>query len=182
MPIEKIFHVNIVVRDLDRSLPFYRDILGMRIAEPIFIGEGPPMGGIGLGAEAYGFRSERDVKVRGVFLRFGNDETEAFIDLLEFIQPRSIGGPYSTLHNIGIARIALKVSDIDQSYKELLSKGVKFITPPVRVLIGENYLADIRYCCFYDPDGTILELYGPGGSSSRSGGGRASGPKAKSKR
>lgn len=161
MQIERIFHVNIVVRDLERSLKWYQEVLGMKVAEPVFDGEGPAMSGIGLGAEAYGVSSKDGVKVRGAFLRFGDDPNAAFIDVLEFIRPRSVGGAYPSLHNIGIARIALKVADIDASYEELLEKGVKFVGPPCPVTIGENYLADIRYCCFYDPDGTILELYGP---------------------
>jgi predicted enzyme related to lactoylglutathione lyase len=53
------------------------------------------------------------------------------------------------------------VEDINAAYDRLRKKGVKFITPPVPVEIGEELLSGVKYSCFYDPDGTILELYGP---------------------
>ncbi len=165
MPAEfqRIFHVNVCVRDLDRSLKWYQEVLGMKIVEGPFAGEGPEQRGIGLGAEAAGVDSETEVKIRGAFLRWGDDEREAMIDLLEFVNPPPTGRPYETLHNVGIARIALGVKDIDEAYRDLMSKGVEFITPPVSVsnVEGANdLLAGISYCCFYDPDRTILELYG----------------------
>ena len=160
---ERIFHVNICVTDLDRSLKWYQEVLGMKVVEGPFMGEGPAMRGIGIGAESVGVDSKTAVKVRGAFLRWSDNEHEAVIDLLEFINPRPVGAPYETLHNIGIARIALGVKDVDAAYEDLKSKGVKFITPPVSISNMEgaqSLLSEIAYCCFYDPDRTILELYG----------------------
>jgi catechol 2,3-dioxygenase-like lactoylglutathione lyase family enzyme len=159
---DRIFHINIVVRDLDRSLAFYTDVLGMKLIEPPWDNEGPGQSGIGLGAEGYGVNPATEVHVRFAFLQFGDNPNGALIDLLEFIRPRSIGGPPTTLFNVGIARIALKVDNVDDAHKELQSKGVKFVTPPVTVAIRPGVLNNVRYCCFYDPDGTILEIYSDG--------------------
>jgi catechol 2,3-dioxygenase-like lactoylglutathione lyase family enzyme len=158
--IDRIFHVNIVVRDLDRALDFYTNALGAHIVDGPHSGEGAPMLGISHGAPMWGV-DPNEVKVRFAFLRFGGQDDEPILDILEFVQPRSWGAPYPTLQNIGIARIALRVDDVQRTYDELLKKGVKFLTPPVPVEIGENYLAGIAYCCFFDPDGAILEIYGP---------------------
>ena len=158
--IERIFHINVVCRDLERSLRFYIDILGMHVVDGPFNAEGAALAGIGHGAQSWGIPPDA-VKIRFAFLRFGDDAAETILDLLEFVEPRSYGAPHPNLQMIGIARIALKVSDVQSTYEEMLAKGVKFISPPVPITLGDNLLHGIAYCCFYDPDGTILELYGP---------------------
>ena len=158
--IERIFHINVVCRDLERSLRFYVDILGMHVVDGPFDAEGPALAGIGHGAQSWGIAPDA-VKIRFAFLRFGDDAAETILDLLEFVEPRSYGAPHPNLQMIGIARIALKVSDVQSTYEAMLAKGVKFISPPVPITLGDNLLHGIAYCCFYDPDGTILELYGP---------------------
>ena len=158
--IERIFHINVVCRDLERSLKFYTEILGMHVVDGPFDADGPVLAGIGQGAQSWGISPDA-VKIRFAFLRFGEDHSETILDLLEFVSPRSYGAPHPNLQMIGIARIALKVRDVQASYEELLTKGVKFLSPPVPITLGDNLLNDIAYCCFYDPDGSILELYGP---------------------
>lgn len=158
--IERIFHINVVCRDLERSLRFYVDILGMHVVDGPFDAEGPALAGIGHGAQSWGIAPDA-VKIRFAFLRFGDDAAETILDLLEFVEPRSYGAPHPNLQMIGIARIALKVIDVQSTYEAMLAKGVKFISPPVPITLGDNLLHGIAYCCFYDPDGTILELYGP---------------------
>jgi catechol 2,3-dioxygenase-like lactoylglutathione lyase family enzyme len=157
--IERIFHINVVCRDLERSLKFYTDVVGMHIVEGPYEVDGPRLTGIGQGSQAWGVDPSA-VAIKFVFLRFGDDPDETILDLLEFVSPRSYGAPHPTLQKIGIARIALKVDDVQASYNALLEKGAKFLTPPISITIGEDLLDDIAYACFYDPDGTILELYG----------------------
>ncbi len=144
---QRIFHVNICVRNMERSLEFYRGQLGMQLVEGPFTAEGPEL------ARAFGMESEPNVKVRGAFLRWGDDANATVLDLVEFIEPKPTGEPYPTLNNIGLCRIAFKVDDCEQVYADLASKGVEFMSPPVT-----GFRPDLRYCCFYDPDGTILEL------------------------
>lgn len=165
--IERIFHINVVCRDLERSLRFYIDILGMHVVDGPFNAEGAALAGIGHGAQSWGIAPDA-VKIRFAFLRFGDDAAETILDLLEFVEPRSYGAPHPNLQMIGIARIALKVSDVQSTYETMLAKGVKFISPPVPITLGDNLLHGIAYCCFYDPDGTILELYGPHAASGAS--------------
>lgn len=160
--IEGLFHINIVVRDLERSLTFYTEVLGMQIVEGPHWGQGPSQFGISQGAQMWGV-DPNEARVHFAFLRFGSNEDAPIIDLLEFVEPRSWGAPYPTLQHIGLARIALKVPDVKSTYSALLERGVRFLTGPVPVNIGEGFLSEIEYCCFYDPDGVILEIYGPGG-------------------
>ena len=48
--------------------------------------------------------------------------------------------------------INLLVDDVDQVYKELVAKGVKFVKEPVETLWGG------RIALFQDPDGNTLQL------------------------
>jgi glyoxylase I family protein len=149
---ERVFHLNICVSDLDRALDFYCGILGMQVhpGHP-FETEGQDL------IDGFGMTDYSRVRIRGAFVRWGEDPNATFIDLVEFLEPKTIGMPYSTLNNIGICRTALKVEgDLDDVYHELQRKGVKFISPPVKtVLSGEA----VRWCCFRDPDGTMLEIF-----------------------
>ena len=144
---DRIFHVNVCVSDMTRSLEFYRDKLGMTVVEGPFVAEGPEL------ARAFGMESQMDLKVTGAFLRWGDEPGATVLDLVQFITPPPQGNPYPTLNNIGLCRIAFKVQDCQSAYDDLVSRGVKFMSSPVT-----GFRDDLRYCCFYDPDGTILEL------------------------
>ena len=49
-------------------------------------------------------------KVRGVFMRLGDDPGSPVLDLVQFIDLPPQGQPYPTLNNIGICRIAFSVA------------------------------------------------------------------------
>ena len=149
---ERVFHLNICVSDLDRALDFYCGILGMTMAEGHpFETEGDDL------VQGFGMTDQPRVRIRGAFLRWGDDENATNIDVLQFIEPAPTGKPYPTLNNIGICRTALKVAgDLDAVYEQLKSKGVEFMSPPVvTTLSGKS----VRWCCFYDPDRTVLEIF-----------------------
>jgi hypothetical protein len=95
-------------------------------------------------------------KLRGVFMRLGDDPNSPVLDLVQFIDPPTQGQPYSSLNNIGICRIAFTVKDIDQAYEDLKAKKVEFVAPLHKV-DGPGG-AKIGVVCFKDPDGTVLEL------------------------
>ena len=144
---ERIFHVNICVRSMERALEFYEGKLGLTLVEGPFVVEGPEI------AAAFSMQDEPNVKVKGAFLRWGDDANATVVDLVEFVEPPPTGEPYPTLNNIGLCRIALKVDDCQKVYDELVAKGVEFMSPPVM-----GFRDDLFYCNFTDPDGTVLEL------------------------
>lgn len=95
-------------------------------------------------------------KLRGVFMRLGDDENTPVLDLVQFIDPPTQGKPYPTLNNVGICRIAFTVDDIDKTYADLQAMKVDFLAP-LKKISGPGG-ATIGVVCFKDPDGTILEL------------------------
>jgi hypothetical protein len=66
-------------------------------------------------------------KLRGVFMRLGDDANAPVLDLVQFIDPPTQGQPYQ-LNNVGICRIAFTVDDIDKTYA-VAGKKVDFLAP-----------------------------------------------------
>ncbi|MGH7986610.1 MAG: VOC family protein [Candidatus Binataceae bacterium] len=143
--LQKLFHVNICVRDMERSIRFYQDLGFNKVSD--FTLDDPDVG------DALGLKAK---KLRGVFMRLGNDAGAPVLDLVQFIEPPTQGTPYPTLNNVGICRIAFSVDDIDRTYEELKSRRVDFVAP-LKKIDGPGG-AKIGVVCFKDPDGTILEL------------------------
>ena len=143
--LQKMFHVNICVRNMERSIRFYEDLGFSKVTD--FILDDPSIG------DALGFKAK---KLRGVFMRLGTDTNAPVLDLVQFIDPPPQGQPYPTLNNIGICRIAFTVDDIEKTYEQLKSLKVDFVAPLTKIN-GPDGL-EISAVCFKDPDGTILEL------------------------
>lgn len=139
-----LFHCNVNVTDLDRSLPFY-EMLGFKIIVDFRDGMSSPEL-----AKAFGMSH---ATLRGVHLSADGDPSKTRIDLVEFQDPKTEGMPYPHLHHVGINRISIRTSNLQQMYGDLKSKGVSFISEPV-TLPGTNF----TFVCFTDPDGTVLQF------------------------
>jgi catechol 2,3-dioxygenase-like lactoylglutathione lyase family enzyme len=130
---------------MERSIQFYQGLGFKKVND--FTMDDPSVG------EALGLKAK---KLRGVFMRLGDDANAPVLDLVQFIDPPTQGQPYPTLNNVGICRIAFTVDDIDKTYEELKAKKVDFVAP-LKKVDGPGG-AKIGVVCFKDPDGTILEL------------------------
>jgi len=130
---------------MDRSIRFYQDLGFTKVND--FTLDDPNVG------DALGVKAK---KLRGVFMRLGNDANAPVLDLVQFIDPPTQGQPYPSLNNVGICRIAFTVDDIDRTYEDLKAKGIEFVAP-LKKIVGPGG-ARIGVVCFKDPDGTVLEL------------------------
>lgn len=145
MELTAIHHAGLVVSDLDRSIYFYHDILGLPFAnEPTPWFEGPDLArGVGV----------PDAKLRQVSLWVGEHST---MELIEYAnRPPTSVAPIPN-HHLGAAHICFKVADIRATKAELETHGVTFYSD-VNV-VDEGPLAGWRWCYFSDPDGLTLEL------------------------
>jgi catechol 2,3-dioxygenase-like lactoylglutathione lyase family enzyme len=139
-----LHHVGITVKDLDASIRFYHDVLGLEFSnEPSPWFEGPALGpAVGVPGAA----------LRQVSLLLG----DTTLELLEYKSPPSeTDGPLRS-NNLGASHVAFLVDDIKATKAELESKGVTFFSP-VNV-VDEGVLAGWRWVYFADPDGYPLEL------------------------
>lgn len=140
MIIDEICHINIVVSDMDRSLQFYRDLLGLSVKIDKHIGSPNFSKGAGL----------ENVKARIVMLKANTENT--LIELFQYDQPKSPNIGTNPTNTIPLSHIAFKVKDVRTYYNALKSKGVEFIAEPQMLTDG------VWFCYFRDPDGALLEL------------------------
>ena len=134
-------HIGIVVRDLDRSLAFYRDLLGLEIVRQMDE-RGPFLDAI-LGMDG--------AKVRTVKLAAAGDGVQ--IELLAFTEPAPQIGGAPGLTRVGPTHVAFTVDDLDGLHQRMAAAGTQFTTRPQTSPDGR---AKVAFC--RDPDGTALEL------------------------
>lgn len=142
-----VAHVGITVRDMDKVLAFYQDILGFAIAMDVTIA----------GEEAERLTRVKGTVLRSVYLRSGAGVKGPPLELLQFIAPAmEATAPHAHLRHPGISEIAFWVQDIDKTYTDLGAKGVEFYSAP-QLFALEGY-GKAKAVYFWDPEGTTLEL------------------------
>jgi catechol 2,3-dioxygenase-like lactoylglutathione lyase family enzyme len=139
-----IYHVNINVSDLDQSRAFY-ERLGFRLIEA-FGQAGEPDLDRGLGLPY--------TDTRAYFMGFGR-RFETVIDLVEWHEPRAVGGAPPRMYDLGVPRLALRVKQLDNFYHQLKASGVEFLSEPQTLRFLKRAS---RFVCCRDPDGLIIEL------------------------
>lgn len=141
-----VTHVNINCSDLERSMHFYRDVVGL---EPQSHTRPEPQEGAGFGLPG---------KVVWDAYLLHDDRAQAgpAIDLLEWQQPKPIGKPHPEANHLGFMRVCLAAENLDALHAKLEAEGVKTRSAPVEVPV----LADqtVRFFCCEDPDGTCIEF------------------------
>jgi catechol 2,3-dioxygenase-like lactoylglutathione lyase family enzyme len=139
-----LHHFGITVKDLDASVRFYHDILGLEFStEPSPWFDGPGLGpAVGVPGAA----------LRQVCLKLGDSSFE----LLEYRTPPSETDEPLKSHCRGASHVGFLVDDIQAKKAELESKGIEFYSD-VNV-VDEGVLAGWRWVYFEDPDGYPLEL------------------------
>ena len=141
-----ILHTGLTVRDLDRSLAFYRDQLGMEL---VFAQEKQG----GYLAEIVGYPGAH---VRMAHLAFAGDAQR--LELFQYLHPEPAGSPGEP-RDVGITHVCLVVADLPAAYERLRAQGVGFVSPPVPVDTGANAGGMGLY--LRDPDGVLVELFQP---------------------
>ncbi len=138
-------HVGIIVSDLERSLKFYRDVLGFEVLEKVDLVAGKAVSqGVGI----------HGARLQIAHLRVGSGPTR--IELLHYISPRGKPlSPDARSNDIGVGHAAFRIRDIQQYYERLRRAGVRFVSAIQESSTGE------KFCYFYDPDGAILEIIEP---------------------
>lgn len=139
-----IFHTGITVSDLDKSIEFYRDVLGLKLTTgPTEVFEGDEL------AEGLGVP---EAKLRLAVFQIGDDQAE----LLQYLSPPSPSEQPMPANTLGAMHLAFHVDDIYTAVEQLEAQGVTFLTGPN--VITEGALAGWKWVYFKDPDGITLEL------------------------
>ena len=139
-------HTGFTVRDLDRSLAFYRDVLGMEV-----VFEQEKQGGYLVAIVGY-----PDAHVRMAHLAFAGGGHR--IELFQYLSPAG-RGEASEPRDVGITHVCLAVDDIDAVFGRVVAAGADPVSDPVLVDTGAN--AGGRGVYVRDPDGIVVELFQP---------------------
>jgi catechol 2,3-dioxygenase-like lactoylglutathione lyase family enzyme len=141
-----VHHTCITVSDLDRSVAFYRDLLGLELVLTEESERSSDDRSDNLGVSG--------AKVKLAILNAGNTQ----IELIEYVTAK--GRPFDRKNNdVGATHIAFQVEDIDAVYQSLLDQGVRFTAPPTTIPAGP--MEGWKWTYFFDPDGVSLELIQP---------------------
>ncbi|MCC6415740.1 MAG: VOC family protein [Opitutaceae bacterium] len=147
--IRAVDHINIVVTDLARSVAFYTELLGFRLAKE---------------ATLEGAWIDRIVGLKGVRGRVAYvvaPAGEPRIELLCYDAPVGADPSDNRQANTrGLRHLALRVDDIAAMTAKLRAAGVTVFSDPVRVPSGvvSHDAGEKTLVYFLDPDGVILEL------------------------
>lgn len=137
--VKRMDHVGISVANLERSIEFYRDLLGMEVIE----NEG-----------FSGALFDRILALEGVtgktaMLRHGSLQ----IELFEFLSPQpKRADPERPVCDHGITHFCIEVTQIEELYKRLSAAGIRFHCPPL------DFPGSLKATYGRDPDGNVFEL------------------------
>lgn len=147
MTISRIHHITFMVSDMDRSLHFYRGLLGFELV----------LDQVRQNVPAYDqVMNLQDVKVRVGLL---NDPSkQAMLALFQYLHPSPSQRQMNNLF-VGSAAMGVQTDDIDADYQRLQHAGVRFSSEPVDVVRDGKVAARLVYA--FDPDGLVVELYQP---------------------
>jgi catechol 2,3-dioxygenase-like lactoylglutathione lyase family enzyme len=134
-------HTSFTVSDVERSVSFYRVLLGMEL---LSLAERDP---------AF---AEKVTGVPGAHLKVAYLQAPGHrLELIQYFNPP--GEKLDTrTNNVGSAHLAFDVDDLHRVYADLKAKGVQFKSSPMEVPAGPNKGTLTVYLT--DPDGITLEF------------------------
>ena len=145
MSLKMCHHHGFTVADLERSLAFYRDILGLEVVRVSQRRDLPSYDRI-LG--------HADIHLKVAILR--HPVGGFLLELIQYLNPpgrrRELDNPF-----VGASHLAFEVEDIDAQYRALQEAGCATINPPVDVDRDGVVVARAMYAL--DPDGISVELF-----------------------
>ena len=145
MNVEWLHHTGFNVSDMERSLEFYRDLLGLEVTNDlVFEGEILEQ-----------MTAQKNPRAHIVFL--GNGDNRHMLELIQWLSP--IGEPTNlpAMNGVGLSHLGLRVDNVDEFYNSLSARGVRFINPPA-VREDAVYPRPQKLCLMKDPDGNVIEL------------------------
>ncbi|MFD8215494.1 VOC family protein [Streptomyces sp. NPDC059697] len=140
-------HICVMVSDLERSLPFYQDLLGFKntlydVTQP------------GEWFDASTLDDILGVKNAATRIALVSDDSGATLELQQAPNPLTTKAPdeYLRYGATGITELGLKVPDIDDLFQRVKAAGVEVQTDYIW-----SPLPGIRSFLFYDPDGALIQ-------------------------
>lgn len=128
--VKKVDHIGVAVKNLDESLKFYENVLGLK---------------------STGTEVVEEQKVRVAFLPTGDSEVE----LLEATSEDSPIAKYIEKNGEGVQHIAYRVENVEAAIAEMKEQGIRMIDEKPRYGAGG---AKIAFCHPKSTGGVLIEL------------------------
>ncbi len=139
----------VAVSDLDRSLCFYRDFLGLQVVADVHESFS------GLVDEVAGSVGSR---VRSCLLS-ADGETQGMIEIFETLDPRGRSLPFSALWgDFGHLQVAFDCKDIQRTAGDLVQAGMSLLCGPKVLDAGPGHPDPGEFVYARDPDGIPIEF------------------------
>ena len=146
----QIYHVGLTVSDMDRSVAFYRDILGLGFQGEILM-EGP---------ETEAMFGRKGCRARVGYLNGSDESAMPPVELIQFLDEESRNQP-ADLFTTSVSELCFNTDDIDEVYEKLLRNNVRCLSAPQDFDFSSSGFGRSRAFYFCDPDGIILEMMQP---------------------
>jgi catechol 2,3-dioxygenase-like lactoylglutathione lyase family enzyme len=139
----------LIVRDLSRSISFYRDVLGLAV----WYDDEIVLSGVGLAAGSKGD------KTRLVIMK-ADDPLIGMIGLLEFIEPRLPEPAPRTRLGIGDTVFVMQGKDVDSVHRRALDFGARIHAAPHRFEVrgADGRMVSMTSLSLWDPDDFFIEF------------------------
>ena len=145
--LKEIMHVGITVTNIENSIKFYRDILGLTLKGQALME----------GKETDALFAMNNCKVKIAYLNGSDNIISPPIELLEFVNNETIKDK-PQLNKISISEICFRVDNIEKVYKHLIDNNVEYLSEPQEFVFTAYGFSKSKALYFKDPDGIILEL------------------------
>ena len=115
--LKEVMHIGITVSNIENSIKFYRDILGLTL-----IGQA-----IMEGKETDALFAMNNCKVKIAYLNESDNIIAPPIELLQFVSPETIKDE-PKLNKISVSEICFRVENIEKVYKHLIDNNVECLS------------------------------------------------------
>ena len=134
----------------DKSIAFYRDILGLKYQGEIMM----------VGEETDKMFQKKNCKARVAYLNGSENIETPPVELIQFVDSK-IHKEQSDLFTTSISEVCFYTDDIDSVYKALIENHVECLSEPQYFDFRADGFGESRAFYFRDPDGIILEMMQP---------------------
>lgn len=144
MSVAGLDHPGLIVGNLERSIAFYCDLLGLRLLGTVE--DASP--------QARRITGYANARLRIADLACANGD---LIELIEYVEPRR---PARRLepYDIGVSQVGLRVADIAAVHRRLVAALVVVRSDPVTIAAPGIIWDGVRAFYALDPDGRTVEL------------------------
>jgi catechol 2,3-dioxygenase-like lactoylglutathione lyase family enzyme len=137
--IKRMHHTGFVVEDIDKSVEFYKDVVGLQVQNR-YERTGAPI------SQVVGYE---DAHLKIAIMDLGGGH---ILELIQYVNPPPGLRPTQERSVLGASHLALEVDDIAQTFDTLMERGAHRLNPPADVAPGR------RVCYLQDPDRNWIEL------------------------